>query len=216
MSPWNSCMWSLYNHVLFSPWQPLRRYFLDIKIQRKKRKVNKKKRRKRKKERKGEREEGKRKLRIQLSDLFFELLSAIVCQCQIGLSVENLTSLPLYWTRKHIPRDPLSSVAWISDCQWKELVGELEGGRGVAEVWADVGFLVALWLEIHSTPVTWDVSRDSAGQPALEPLGTTILLLQEEFSGYLPVLWLEIPRTSTVPFLTIHSSLPIVCTNPNS
>ena len=125
-------MWSLYNDVLFSPWQPLRRYFLGIKIQRKKRKVNKKKRRKRKKERKGEREEGKWKLRIQLSDLFFELLSAIVCQCQIGLPVENLTSLPLYWTRKHIPRDPLSSVVWISDCQWKELVGELEGGRGVA------------------------------------------------------------------------------------
>ena len=90
---------------------------LGIKIQKKKRKVNKKKRRKRKKERKGEREEGKRKLRTQPSDVFFELLSAIICQCQIGLSVETLTSLPLSWTRKCMSQDPLSSVVWISDCQ---------------------------------------------------------------------------------------------------
>ena len=168
--------------------------------------MNKTKRRKRKKERKGEREEGKRKLRIQPSEVFFELFSAIVCQCQIGLSVENLTSLPLSWNRKHISQGPLSSVVWISDCQWKELVRELEGGRGVARSVGGCGIPGGsmAWDPLYHPDRLWDVSRDS-GESLPVSLWEPPFCCFRKFSGHLPVLWLELPRTTTVPFLTLST-----------
>ena len=103
----------------------------------------------------------------------------------------------------HIPG---SSFLWISGCQWKELLGELEGGRGVARSVGGCGISggSVAWDPLHHADRLWDVSRNSVESLPVS-LWEPPFCCFRKFSGHLPVLWLELSRTSTVPFLTLST-----------